>query len=380
MRHTPFVLFLLTSTAFAAKPAEVPAAVQAIEEALAEPGFVVLDVSSLDACPEGTDGWDTPKVAGAVAAVKGRAVEIPRTRSSVDRLVGEGLSATVVRYAFQDGVEVDRICGCLEPDRMATWLVQAAAGTTAADARRVELEALAASSSTEPWPVNGWLGVVQLDYCAGRLDAAFDTARMIWDGIPDKAPENRDLRLTRVAHDMGVLATRHEPAKVQIAEMRDALEEAKETDSTALDEWVVLNRLLFDDARTFAWYEASKAEPAKAELTKRLAPNVFYMKAEAGDWAGAAAVVDDVDAWLATWKRQSGGLETATWGYAALLVADRDKEAAKLAKGILKVSDAGAACRLIAKSVEVGGTSSSQKSVAKSCDDQATVDAWTATL
>jgi hypothetical protein len=161
--------------------------------------------------------------------------------------------------------------------------------------------------------------------------------------------------------------------------MRDALDARKDTELAALDEWVALNRVLLQDERTFAWFAASKDDPSRKRLVDHLAPNVFWMLAEAGKWAEAGAVVGDPEAWLGIWKSQIGGLDPAVWGYAALAAAGRDKDAAALAKGILK-TEPGAACRLIEKVTEVHAARSAQAPVSKKCADEKIVEAWAAGL
>jgi hypothetical protein len=176
-----------------------------------------------------------------------------------------------------------------------------------------------------------------------------------------------------------VIARKHAPSMTALVAMRDALDTPKDTDADALDGWVALNRAIGEDDRTFAWYDAKRSDPAAAALVARVAPNVFWMLAEAGRWADAGRVVGDPVAWLATWRAQVGGPDAAIRGYAALSAADRDRDAAVLAKAMLK-DEPGVACRLIAQVTEVDAVDKMQAPVAKRCTDEPIVGAWTAKL
>lgn len=348
----------------------------AVEDAMKADGLSVVVLRASDSCDPTTDGWMDAGVADWLTAQSATVVEAPRTREHLDMVVGDGFRAAQVQAAYRDGAEIDRACGCMDADALTSWLTGVAEGTTAADALRAEL----ANVADGTLDTATWFELVEVDTCAGRYGAAFATLEKLWTVLPEKAVEQRELRLTRVAHDMGVLALKHPPAKERLIAMRDALTDDKDADVTALDEWLALNRILLDDAATLAWYDEVKDDKALAGLVEHQAPNLFVLLVEAGRWADAGSVIDDPKAWLAQWKKSPGGAESATWGYAALVAAGRLGEAKAIGKDMIKVLPEGTACTLIAKTTEVGAASAGEKPIAKACDDPSVVEAWMAAL
>lgn len=344
-----------------------------VEEAKVAPGLVVIELSTDDACPAPAV-WDEAAVQAWLGAHATTLVKPARTASHVEAVLGDGFRPAMARVAYRDGKELDRICGCMDGPTFSRWLAAVDGGGTRADLLEEDMEKAGGGLD-----IGRMLALVQVHHCAHRENAALSVLLDLWERIPEEAPEQREVRLSRVAHDMGVLAQTHPPAREWLVGMRDQLTTAKDTDGTALDEWVVLNRVLLQDEVTVAWYREHAGDKDMAELLERQAPNVFYLLVEQGAWADAGRVVGDPVAWLAAWRKMPGGLDDVAKGYAALLAAGRAADAAKLAKSTLAV-DRSASCRLLARSVEVGATDRSQKKVASACEDEAVVAAWTATL
>lgn len=356
------MLTLLFAAALAAPVALSP------EDVLARKGLVVAEIAKPGACP---DPWASPEVtAWQGGHADATIAAAPYTKGSYEKLVGKGFAPTVIKLAWRDGREIDRICGCADGPATVTWLDAVAGGRTQADLHR---DGLAARGGFD---VTGWLELVKLHDCANRPYAAYEAARFLWDTIPKASPGDRDVRLSRVAHDLGVLALRDAAVKAEVVALRDALDPG--ADAASLEAWVALNRVLSDDDRTLAWFDSRRGQPDPKGLVASLAPNVFFLLVERGRWAEAGVVIDDPAGWLELWKPQKGGLDSAALGYAALRAAGRDPEAAALAKGILAVAPEGTACRLISRSVEAKAAGVSEKALAKKCADPAVVAAWEA--
>lgn len=364
-------------------PAAPPAGVldgMALDDARGLPGLVVFELTRDDACEDDeaadSDPWDGAALKTWLGEHDAYARVIDRRSEPgyVRKLVDGGRETLPMRIAYVDGAEVDRMCGCAADEALVAWMEGLLEGRTLADTARqalgdptaedVELDVLAE------------LDVVRLHYCADRIETAYDTLESLWTLIPDKAPEQRLNRLTRIPHDMAVLARRSEAVTARIESLRDGLSEAKDLDYDALDAWVALNRVLLDDDRTLAWYDANEGDPSMAPYLAHQGPNLFYMLAERDRWADAGALIGDTDRWLARWKELPGGLEQAVWGFAALAAAERHKDAKKLGKGILDVSGPETACAMASKVVAVGAAHPSQKAAVKSCEDEAVLQAW----
>ncbi len=288
-------------------------------------------------------------------------------------LVGGGKPFRVMRIAYKDGAEVDRLCRCAPEGRMADWVRGLAEGRTAAELARAALGPFEEGELD----VAGELDVVEAHWCADRLDAAYDHLLALWDAIPERAPDQRATRLTRLPHDMAVLGSSSPAIAERIRALRDGLTEAKDTALPALDEWVALNRVLGDDALTIAWHAEARQDPARKEVADYVASNVFELLVERGQWAEAGALVDDPEAWLAAWKRSPGGLGAAIRGYGALAAAGRHGDAKKFAKDVVSVAPEGANCQLIEAAIAASAVHNSQKGLLKGCPETV-VAAWDA--
>lgn len=366
MRLFPALVWIVPALAFAADPP--------VDEVIRTSPRVVLEVSDPGTCAR---SWEDPIVRTAAEQAGVRTLRTSRTKEAVATWVGDAYTPGTLRLAYVDGQEADRLCGCVPSQELADWLADLGAGRTHAD----RLRAAAQSPPRDVVPIGTWIEVAQAERCADRLDDAYQTLVSLWDRIPVDWPEQRALRLSRVASELGALAVKHPPARDALVALRDGLETAKDTEVDANDEWVALNRILRDDARTLGWYGAARQDPARVELARRQAPNVFQLWIEAGRWAEAGGLIDDVDGWLAVWRAQPQPDEGAVRGYAALRSADRAKDAAALAKAVLRQEGAATqACAMLARSVQVGVAGKDERAVAKACDDPAVVAAWTAAL
>lgn len=357
-------------------PAVTLAGGNPIDDTIRASKLAVLTLSGTNACAVGASN---AAVGAAVEKTGATWLSAPRNKENLEYFVGSGYAPATLRIAYQGGKEIDRLCGCGTASDLATWLLDVSAGQTHAD----RLRAAAQSPPRDVVPIGTWIEVAQSERCADRLDDAYQTLVTLWNDIPVRWPEQRALRLSRVAYELGALAEKSAPAYTALVGLRDALDATKDTDLTANDEWVALNRVLHDDARTLAWFEAVRADPARGDVVAHQAPNVFTMWFEQMRLEDAGSLIENPIAWLGIWRQQPEGLDGAVRGYVALRAAGRPKDAAALAKAIFKLDKASAsgwACELLAKSAEYGRTGKDEKAVAKVCKDEAVVAAWTAAL
>ncbi len=357
-------------------PAVTLAGGNPIDDTIRASKLAALTLSAPNSCAV---TWADAAVAAAAEKAGVTTLNATRNKENLETFVGSGYAPATLRIAYREGKELDRLCGCGTANDVATWLLDVSDGQTHADRLRVTAQ----SPARDVVPIGSWIEVAQAERCADRLDDAYKTLVTLWNDIPRRWPEQRALRLTRVAYELGALAEKHEPARVALVALRDALDATKDTDLTANDEWVALNRVLHDDARTVTWFEAARVDPAREEAAARQAPNVFSMWFEQMRLEDAGALIDDPIAWLGVWRQQPEGLDGAVRGYVALRAAGRPKDAATLAKAIFKLDKASApgwACTLLSKSAEYGRTGKDEKAVAKVCEDEAVVAAWAAAL
>lgn len=327
-------------------------------------GWLIVDVTKDAACD--SDAFDSEAVAAWLAPDGRTATRIDRTQQPkvAKDLFSGGYDTTPVRFAFKDGEPVDRLCGCVTEADLAAWLDGLAEGRTAASTLRGRLP-------TEDLEVRGLLDVVSLDYCAHRLDDAYATLKQLWEQIPERAIAYQNVRNTRVASDLGVLVAASEEAAADLESVRDAAGERKDEDPLALDDWVLLNRILGNDDLTLEWFLAE----AGGDGRERHAANVFYMFAERGRWEDAGRAVLDPAEMLRAWKKVPGGVEQAVWAWSALLKAGRTKDAKDFEKRLLNNAPAGTQCQMVAQAATIDVAHPSQRKLTKTCPDDV-VMAW----
>jgi hypothetical protein len=340
-------------------------------------GVVVFELTKDGVC-QSPEGWADAGLPAWMSEHGVMAVRLDRAKDqgAVRKLVGSGHEEVPMRIAYRDGVEVDRTCGCVDGPGLTAWMQGLSEGQTRADAERARL----GDPLQGELDVMAELELVRMHYCANRLEMGAEHLILLWEQIPMRAPEYAEARFVRIGHDMAVLARKSDAVTARLATLRDGLDEAKDTDFAALDDWVALNRVLLQDDRTVSWYDSHRGEAWFAKFLQHQAPNIFFLMVERGRWADAGAMIDDPARWLSRWKPEAGGLEQAIWGYAALMAADRGKDGAWFAKEILKVAPEGTTCQLVAKAVEAGGADKSQAKWVKGCADEALTAKWTAAL
>jgi hypothetical protein len=333
--------------------------------------LVVAEIHTAEAC-DGVDTWLDPELVKVAAALH---VEVVRydwraDAADVSALLGDGLRAVPQRIARRDGVEIDRLCGCASPESLRAWLVGVAGGKTAADA-------LADGGTGVPDAARG-IERANAHLCAQRPDAAMSTLLDLWARIPPTDAAG-PLRITRLATEAGKVAKRYPTTRPALVAVRDATEALAPTSVSAFDDLITLNRVLGEDDATLAWYDAHRLDPAAADVVEHARTGIFRLRADRGDWAGAAKEIGDLDRWLSA--TSSGGVGAAL--RVDMVVALRkvgDLGGAKSVVAAIGKPTAAAACAAIARWTATGVASKTEAALAKRCDVPATLAAWEAAL
>ncbi len=340
-------------------------------EAAARPGLVVAEIHTPEAC-DGVDAWLDAELVKVAAALH---VDVVRydwraDATDVSTLLGEGLRAVPQRIARRDGVELDRLCGCASPDALRGWLVGVAGGKTAADA-------LADAGTGVPDAARG-IERANAHLCAQRPDAAMATLLDLWVRIPPTDTAG-PLRITRLATEAGKIAKRYPSTRPALVAVRDATEGLAPTSSAAFDDLITLNRVLGEDDRTLAWYDAHRLDPAAADVVEHARTGIFRLRSDRGDWDGAAKEIGDLDRWLAATASAGVGAALRVDMVVALRKVGDTAGANAVVRAIGKPSPS-AACAAIARWTATGVASKAEAALAKRCDVPATLAAWEAAL
>lgn len=91
---------------------------------------------------------------------------------------------------------------------------------------------------------------------AGKNEDALNEYIWLWTNMSNDDPQLPNGRLTMLPYEMKKLAAVYPPAKTNFSEIRDAAEQANNR-----GDWIALNSILNDDARTLAWFDKAKLDP-----------------------------------------------------------------------------------------------------------------------
>jgi hypothetical protein len=106
--------------------------------------------------------------------------------------------------------------------------------------------------------------MARLDHAAAllrerRLDEALVEYEWLWRNIPARAPSLSGVRVSFMANRMGSLSAASQRARARFGELRDEARAAAESSidllSAARFDWLVLNEVLGETARTLAWFD-----------------------------------------------------------------------------------------------------------------------------
>jgi len=100
---------------------------------------------------------------------------------------------------------------------------------------------------------------------AGNFDAATEQFLWLWDHLLELSPSFVGVKYSFLLDDLKSLASKHAPARAKLAAMRDKLNavvEAERVDPAQFKDWFSLCRIVGDDEKIMAWYEASAKSPS----------------------------------------------------------------------------------------------------------------------
>jgi hypothetical protein len=127
-----------------------------------------------------------------------------------------------------------------------------------------KLQAEVAQQST------GMLGRMQLARAlasAGKVDEATDAYVWLWEHMLEHEPAMFGVRASFMLAEIGDLCSRHASARAKFAALRDAAlprsQEALDSDSDPLMDWMLLNQALGEQERTLEWFGQSSFNGAR---------------------------------------------------------------------------------------------------------------------
>lgn len=266
--------------------------------------------------------WKDPKL---VAWLREKAIPIQIDVDEEPELASRfGIQSIPLMIAFKDGAEFDRRIGFAAPAPVLGWLEGLAQGRRAID----EVREKAGDRDSKP-DIEARIELAGALASDGKLDAATEEYAWLWQNMMQHDPSYLGVRRSFMAMNMSELAARHPPARKSFEGLRETAEKEDRVD------WIVLNKVLGDSARTLAWFDTAKADPAHAPALAGSAHLLKPLLLEKERWADISWLyprpLDSLEQWAETArgiKDMAGAMEeNAAELHAVLVVAGREEEA-----------------------------------------------------
>jgi hypothetical protein len=132
--------------------------------------------------------------------------------------------------------------------------------------------------------MGGRLDVAQALLRARRFDEATEEMVWLWNNIARVEPGMEGVRVSFMAGDIEELVGQHAAARTRFTDIRQRTAALAEAGASAAGEarldWMVLNEILGDNARTLDWFDAVKADARYAALLEQVAHRLIPLLTE----------------------------------------------------------------------------------------------------
>src|SRR5262245_14082271 len=180
------------------------------------------------------------------------------------------IEAMPTMVAFKNAEEFDRIVGYKGPDDFLAWLEAIKKGERSGDKALKQLGEL--KSGSAKLSSQERMELMRTLVRMNKLDEATEQYAEFWESSKNEIGMG-GVRGSFLASDMERLAKRHPPALKKFRELRDTLEKTFTSDTSrdwqAQDDWIVLNDVVGEQARTLEWFDRIKDKADRGEYLKR---------------------------------------------------------------------------------------------------------------
>lgn len=212
-------------------------------------------------------------------------LDVDQSRADAQRLRVRAMPTIML---FRGSTEIARVQGYQSPSAFRGWLESSTGRGMPSEGADSEAPASRAS-------VQDKLVQAQDAVNAGRLDEAAETYAWLWDNMrQDRAAD--ELRRGQLAGQITALIEQHDSARAPFAERRDGIGApipAIGTDEETMLDWLTLNGVLGDDARTVEWVGTQLGDRVQLRFMRKHQRMLRPMLTEAGQWQDAATVVEN---------------------------------------------------------------------------------------
>lgn len=261
---------------------------------------------------------------------------------------------------FKNGEPVDRAVGYRDATALLRWAENAKAGRTELDAMEDNAKAQGDGLS-----IRERMDLARSFVQGEKFDKATREYLWLWNNMLKKEPAMYGVRLSFMAGDIEDLCVQDKGAHAAFAQVRDTTETRLKGEDKSWDDladWITLNEILREPAKTLAWYDRIKNDPEARETIERSGFRLQPLLEAEDRWADVGLLVRNPikslkdDHQMATMNRPMGNADAelrkrvqeialesfrgrAANMYFALLAADRTMDAERYADEAVKLDD-----------------------------------------
>lgn len=277
------------------------------------------------------------------------------------------VEAMPTMVAFKNAEEFDRVVGFRGADDLLAWLEAVKRGERSSDKALKQLAEL--KSGRVVLSSRDRMELLQTLVRMDKLDEATEQYAEFWETSKSDVGMG-GVRGSFLANDMERLAKRHPAALQKFRAMRDALEKTFTSDTAreaaAQTDWITLNDVVGEPARTLAWFDRIKDKRDRGEYLESHVFRIEKLLEENERWADLGRLWKDPigelkksHGQLASMLNFGGGLSAerkkeleaamssnfrtkAGHMYVGLLAAGREKDAEEVADEAISLDDSAA--------------------------------------
>lgn len=201
------------------------------------------------------------------------------------------VQAMPTMIAFRDDQEFDRIVGYKSPTDLLGWFEGIAAGKKAIEAVRERAQPEQGQHDVEAR--RELAHALVLD---GKFQDAAKEYVWLWENMLTHRPAMVGVRTSFMASEMRELTSKSDHAREAFRALRDKtgerLKEPKVSPSD-LNDWVVLNEVIADEAATLTWFDENKGDARWRSLMRQVPSHLESLLIAHERWTDLASMIVD---------------------------------------------------------------------------------------
>lgn len=204
------------------------------------------------------------------------------------------VGAMPTTIAFKEGKEVDRVVGYRDGAGLLGWLERIRTGVAVGDGVTTTIEKTPEDVGKLTMSARMQRASSMVD--AGKTAEATEEYLWLWENMIKRDTAMVGVRGSFLVSDIQRLISKHPPATERFAAVRDrnwAEYEANRDNLNAFGDWLTLNTLLGDEAKTVAWFDAARKDAGQSEAMLRATGRLETILIKQGRIADVASLYAD---------------------------------------------------------------------------------------